>query len=266
MNENASNGVKCPRAVLFDLDNTIAESFKPPSPEVAGRLHELLKLMPVAIMSGASFERMEQDLLPALPHDADVNRLYLFPDTAAQCYICDAGAWRSIYKFAFAQKEYEGIMQAFKEAIEETGVLKGAPRWGELFLARDVQVTFAGLGVDASPEDKAVWDPDRAKRKKLKAFLDKKLSGMVVRISGRTAIDITAREIDKAHGVKWLAQRLGVEPAEMLFVGDDLSPGGNDAVVIPTGIQTLEVKGPHETASAIDKILASCSLGGSTAK
>ena len=266
-----SNGVKrCPCAVLFDLDNTIAESFKPPSSDVANGLHELLKLMPVAIMSGASFERMEQDLLPALPRDADVSRLYLFPDTAAQCYICEAGAWRSVYKFSFTKKECEGIMQAFKEAIEETGVLNGVPRWGDLFLARDSQVTFAGLGVDAPPELKLAWDPSRAKREKLKHVLDQKLTGLDIRISGRTAIDVTAREIDKAHGVKWLAQRLGMEPSEMLFVGDDLSMGGNDAVVIPTGIQTMEVKGPHEAASAIDNILASCPrggpLGGSTAK
>src|SRR3989344_6021612 len=215
-----SNGVKrCPCAVLFDLDNTIAESFKPLSSDVANGLHELLKLMPVAIMSGASFERMEQDLLPALPRDADVSRLYLFPDTAAQCYICEAGAW---------------------------------------------------LGVDAPPELKLAWDPSRAKREKLKHVLDQKLTGLDIRISGRTAIDVTAREIDKAHGVKWLAQRLGVEPSEMLFVGDDLSMGGNDAVVIPTGIQTIEVKTPHEAASAIDNILASCPRGGplvgSTAK
>lgn len=254
----ASEITKCPRAVLFDLDNTIAESFRPPTPEVASGLYKLLKRVPVAIMSGASFSRMEKDLLPALPRDTDLSRLYLFPDTAAQCYIFESETWKSVYKFSFTQKEYEGIMQAFKEAIEKTGVLQGAERWGDLFLARDSQVTFAGLGVDAPPDMKAAWDPDRSKREKLKTLLDQKLTGLDIRVSGRTAIDVTARKIDKAHGVKWLAERLGVEPGDMLFVGDDLSLGGNDAVVIPTGIQTMEVKGPHETAGAIGKILAAC--------
>ena len=120
--------------------------------------------MPVAIMSGASFERMEKDLLPSLPHDADLSQLYIFSDTAAQCYINDSGAWKSIYKFTFTADEYEEIMSAFKEALEETGILKDSPRWGDLFLARDTQVTFAGLGVDASPEKKHAWDPDRLKR------------------------------------------------------------------------------------------------------
>ncbi len=244
---------------MFDLDNTIAESFQPPTSDVANGLCQLLKLMPVAIMSGASFSRMEKDLLPALPKDTDLSRLHLFPNTAAQCYIFESGTWRNAYKFSFTKEEYENIMRTFNDAIEQTGVLKDAPRWGSLFLAGDSQVTFAGLGVDATSKMKAAWDPDRAKRKKLKDFLDQKITGLDIRISGRTAIDITAKEIDKAHGVKWLAKRLGVEPAEMLFVGDDLSPGGNDAVVIPTGIQTVEVKGPHETAAVIDKILASCS-------
>lgn len=247
-----------PRAVIFDLDNTISESFQPPHPHVASRLHELLQRMSVAIMSGASFERMEKDLLPALPHDADLSRMYLFSDTAAQCYMFEAGAWRSVYKFAFTEEEYGNIMQAFSEAIEQTGVLKGARRWGELFLARDTQITFAGLGVDAPKEEKAAWDTDSSKRSKLKAFLDKKLTGLDIRISGRTAIDITRKGIDKAYGVRWLAERLGTVPSEMLFVGDALFPGGNDAIVIPTGIQTIEVGGPHETAAVIDSVLSAC--------
>lgn len=253
-----SNVIKCPRAVLFDLDNTIAESFQPPHPHVASRLRELLKLMPVAIMSGASFERMEKDLLPALPRDADVSRLYLFPDTAAQCYTNEAGAWRSVYKFSFTKKEYEEIMRAFNEAIEETGVLKGAPRWGDLFLARDTQITFAGLGVDAPKEEKAAWDSDSSKRGKLKNLLDKKLAGLDIRISGRTAIDITRKGVDKAYGVKWFAERLGAEPSEMFFVGDALGPDGNDAIVIPTGIATIEVADPHEMTEVIDGILSAC--------
>lgn len=249
---------KCPRAVLFDLDNTVAESFQPPAPEVAKGLRELLKRMPVAIMSGASFERMEKDLLPALPADTDLSRLYLFSDTAAQCYVCENGAWRSVYKFTFTKEEHGKIMRACEEAIRETGVLENAPRWGDLFLARDTQITFSGLGVDAPKDAKREWDKDSSKRAKLKKALDEKLTGLDIRISGRTAIDITQKGMDKAYGVKWFAEHLGTEPREMLFVGDALFPGGNDAIVIPTGIQTKEVAGPHETAIVMEEVLAAC--------
>jgi phosphomannomutase len=253
-----SISMRCPKAVLFDLDNTVAESFQPPAPEVAKGLSALLKRMPVAIMSGASFERMEKDLLSALPADADLSRLYLFSDTAAQCYVCENGAWSSVYKFAFTKEEHGKIMRACKEAIGETGVLKDAPRWGDLFLSRDTQITFSGLGVDAPKDAKREWDNDSSKRTKLKKALDEKLAGLDIRISGRTAIDITRAGIDKAYGVRWLAKHLGFAPSEMLFVGDALFPGGNDAIVIPTGIQTVEVAGPHETAEVIDSIISMC--------
>ena len=75
---------------------------------------------------------------------------------------------------------------------------------------------------------------------------------------GRTAIDITQKGVDKASGVTWLAKRLGMEEKDMLFVGDELYEGGNDACVIPTGIQTVEVSSPKETAVVIDQILAAC--------
>jgi hypothetical protein len=43
---------------------------------------------------------------------------------------------------------------------------------------------------------------------------------------------------------------------EMLYIGDALDDGGNDSVVIGTGIKTHEVFGPKETAGIIEEILA----------
>jgi hypothetical protein len=80
-----------------------------------------------------------------------------------------------------------------------------------------------------------------------------------VLIGGKTTIDITRAGVDKAFGVRWLSERLNIPPQAMLFVGDALYEGGNDAVVIPTGIQTRSVTGPSETAKIIDDLLSICS-------
>lgn len=247
-----------PRAVIFDLDNTLAESFEAPKAEVVERLYKLLKLTPVAIMTGASFERLQKNFLPALTQDFDKARLYLFSDTAAQCYLWKGEKWTSVYKQAFREGEQKKIIQILENAIAETGVLQGAPQWGERFLARDTQVTLAALGMDASADVKAAWDPDHTKREKLKKIIEPQLPGFDVRISARTAIDITRRGIDKAYGVKWFARHLGVTPQEMIFVGDDFSPSGNDAIVITTGIEIRDVEGPHQVAEVIDEIIATC--------
>lgn len=247
-----------PRAVVFDLDNTLALAFEHLSPRTSAGLSKLLERIPVAIMSGATIERMEEYMLPTLPANANRANLYLFPNTGASCYVCDKGVWQRAYNNIFTKEEFDAIVSALNEGIKHTGIVEGVPQWGERVLARDAQVTFAGLGVDAPAEEKRAWDPDRSKRAKLKEFLDTKLAHIPldIRISSRTAIDITRKGVDKALGVRYLAERLHLDPSEMLFVGDDLKPHGNDAMVIPTGIQTRETSGPEETASIIEELVA----------
>src|SRR3989344_11019 len=50
-----------------------------------------------------------------------------------------------------------------------------------------------------------------------------------------------------------------VEKKDMLFIGDALYEGGNDAAVIPTGIQTRQVSGPEETIIVLKKLNTRCS-------
>ncbi len=253
---------ECPEAAVFDLDNTLAVAFTPLSTRTAQGLSSLLTHVPVAIMSGATIERMEQYVLPMLSSDAKLSNLYLFPNTSASCYVWKDGLWQKAYEHTFTKEEYDKAVNALKEGIEHTNIVRGAKVWGERIVARETQITFAGLGVDAPVEEKKVWDPDRKKRRKLKHVLDEKLAGMDfdIRISSRTAIDITKKGIDKALGVRWLAAHLGIETKNMLFVGDDLAPEGNDAMVIPTGIRTRETSGPDETAAVIEELVSVCSV------
>lgn len=250
-----------PRAVVFDLDNTLALAFERLSPRTTAGLSKLLERIPVAIMSGATIERMKEYVLPTLPEGTNLANLYLFPNTGASCYVCNKGEWQRAYNHTFTKQEFDAAVKAVSEGMEKTGILKDMPQWGERVVARDTQITFAGLGVDAPAEEKRAWDPDRTKRAKLKAFLDEKLAGFDfdIRISSRTAIDITKAGINKALGVRWLAEHLGLEPKDMLFVGDDLGERGNDAVVIPTGIQVRETSGPEETAAIIEELIAAYS-------
>lgn len=248
--------MSAPKAIIFDLDNTLALAFEHLSPRTAAGLTKLLAHMPVAITTGASIERLEEYVLPTLPKDAKLENLYLFPDTGARCYMQKDGTWQRMYNNTFSNEEFGAIVASLDEGIKATDIVDDAPQWGERVLARDAQVTFAGLGVDAPAADKRAWDPERKKRAVLKKFLDGKLAHLPldIRISSRTAIDITKKGVDKALGVRWLAEHLGIEPRDMLFVGDDLGPHGNDCVVIPTGIATRHTSGPEETARIIEEL------------
>src|SRR3989344_9420394 len=101
--------MKAPRAVIFDLDNTLAEAFQPLQPHVTRGLHDLLEHVPVAVMTGASIERLEEHFFPSLPDHIDKTRVCLFPDTCAQCFVWKDNDWRSVYTFSFTEEEYRTI-------------------------------------------------------------------------------------------------------------------------------------------------------------
>ena len=256
--EKVSRVKICPRIAIFDLDDTLTESFKPPKPEIVEKIKALLELMPVAIMSAAGFRRIEREFLPTLSKSPFASRLYLFPNSTAQGFLWKEGTWTCVYNNELTEGERVRIKRAIEESVAETGALKGVVPHGPQMIDRGAQIAFAAIGIDASDESKKSWDVDKTKRKKLRKTLWKKIPGFEILIGGRTTIDITRKGIDKAYGVRWLSKHLDIKPKEMLYVGDALYPGGNDSVVIPTGIRTISTSGPAETESIIDDLQKTC--------
>jgi hydroxymethylpyrimidine pyrophosphatase-like HAD family hydrolase len=76
-----------------------------------------------------------------------------------------------------------------------------------------------------------------------------------VRSGGSTSIDITRQGIDKAYGMRKLANLTGIPVERMLFVGDRLDEGGNDYPVKAMGVRTYAVGGWRETADFIEDFI-----------
>ena len=112
------------------------------------------------------------------------------------------------------------------------------------------------LGQQAPGDAKAGWDPDFAKRKKIKATLDTLIPEFSVRMGGATSIDVTHHGIDKGYGIHKLRDVLRIEIHEMIFVGDAVFPGGNDYPAREAGALSIQVKDPHETKRVIEAITA----------
>ena len=87
---------------------------------------------------------------------------------------------------------------------------------------RGSQITFSALGQEAPLEEKVKWDPDFAKRKKMKTILDGLIPEFSVRLGGSTSIDVTKPGIDKAYGIKKLGDVLAISIEAMIFVGGRL--------------------------------------------
>jgi len=243
---------------MFDVDETLAESFQPPSHSIITKLESLLERLPVAIITGAGFSRIDQDFLVPLARSPHVSRLYVLPNSSAQAYSW-ADGWNEEYNQSFSTEERDRIKVVFARASEEVPLIRDTQHYGERLVDREAQIAFTVVGLDAPQEVKMSWDPNAAKRHEIRKYLMRHLPEFDVRTGGASTIDVTRKDITKAYGVMWLAERLKMQPSEMLYVGDALYDGGNDAAVIPTGIQTRKVSGPAETSTIIDDLLSACS-------
>jgi len=250
--------MQCPKAALFDLDNTLADPFHPPKEEMLERFKKLLSLRPVAIMSAASLQRIQKDVLQNLGN-TDLSSLTLFAANAAQSYIYREGTWQVQYQFSFSDIEREHIRATLRQCVTDLGIITDKDiAHDKQFVDYQGYVAFTALGVGAPVEDRKAWDPDASKRQSLRAALQEKLPEFDIYIGGSTSVDITPKKINKAYGINWYSKFLHIPTSEMLFVGDALYEGGNDNVVIETGVQTRSTSGPEETLSIMDELLTAC--------
>lgn len=246
-----------PKAMAFDLDGTLAESKQRVTLEMGEHLGTLLRHMPVAIMSGAGFPQFQKQFFPALPPSTPLEQLYIFPDNAAQCFVYRQDTWHPQYDLAFTPTEKAHIMIVLQDALAAVGLEHPPPQvWGERIEDRGAEIAFSPLGQQAPLEEKEAWHKQHdAVRKKLHEELNKRLPEFANVMGGLTTIDITRKGITKAYGVHRFSELTGIAIPDMLYVGDALQEGGNDAVVLETGVPVQAVFGPQESASLIQKIL-----------
>jgi HAD superfamily hydrolase (TIGR01484 family) len=242
------------RLIVFDLDGTLAESKAAIDQEMAGLLEHLLSVVRVAVMSGGAWPQFEKQFLSNLPQAGRLDRLSLLPTSGTRFYRY-AGSWTQLYADDFSAAEKHRIIAALDRCFDESG-FRPDRQWGDVIEDRGSQITLSALGQEAPLDAKRAWDPDFVKRQAMKAVLGPILPEFSIGLGGSSSIDITRRGVDKAYGIGKLHEILDVPATDMLFVGDALFPGGNDAPVRTTGVTCIQVSGPEETKRVIETVIA----------
>ena len=229
------------KLIVFDLDGTLAESKSSLDAEMSALLHDLLGVVKVAVISGGDWPQFEKQVLSHLPHDERLGGLSLLP-TCGTKFFQYSGDWKRLYAEDFTADEKEKIVSSLNKAVGAAG-FQVEKTWGETIEDRGSQITYSALGQQAPLEEKEKWDPDFAKRKKIKAILDTLIPEFSVRIGGATSIDVTKPGIDKAYGIRKLRDILGISLKEMIYIGDALFVGGNDYPAEQAGVISIPVRG-----------------------
>ena len=245
------------RVIAFDLDNTLAESKSPITERMAGLLNKLLQEFKVCVISGGKFEQFEEQLLRHLPATPQtLASLHIMPTCGTRYFRFDAAAndWRQVYAEDLTAAQRAKIVAALDRAANVLGY-RAKRLWGAQIEDRGSQVTFSALGQEAPVARKVAWDPDGAKKRRLRDYVAKAVPEFEVRVGGSTSVDVTKPGIDKAYGIAKLLELLALTKKDVMFIGDRLSEGGNDYPVKAMGVDCLEVARWQDTALVIEAML-----------
>ena len=251
--------------IAFDLDGTLAPSKSPLPDRMGEMLDRLLEHYHVCVISGGKFGQFEKQLLNGLQAGPErLERLHIMPTCGTRYYRYEPTEhkWIQLYAEDFTEAEKEKIKKALMKGVEECGYIE-KKTYGEILEDRGSQVTWSALGQDIvdhlGPEGvrlKEEWDPDNAKKNKVRDFVAELIPEFEVRVGGVTSVDVTKPGIDKAYGMRKIMDMLEIGKEDIFFIGDRIREGGNDYPVKLMGIDTLQISKWEETAMAIEVILA----------
>lgn len=245
-----------PALVAFDLDDTLAPSKGPIDSRIAAQLHALLAKVDVAIISGGNETQFRAQVIARLGEmdDAAAARLHLLPTCGTRYLRHDGTDFAALYAHDLSAQQKADALTALREEAERLGLWEAEP-WGDILEDRGSQITFSALGQKAPRDAKHDWDPSGSKREALRDAVAARLPDLEVRSGGSTSIDITLAGIDKAYGMRKLAEHTRIPLASMLFYGDRLDEGGNDYPVLAIGVPSVAVDGWEDTADKLDELL-----------
>ncbi|MGO1317705.1 MAG: HAD-IIB family hydrolase [Cellulomonadaceae bacterium] len=244
------------RLVAFDLDDTLAPSKSPVEPRMAQLLLRLLDVVEVCVISGGQFGQFRSQLVEQLGGASahELARLHLMPTCGTQYYRHTDGAWHQVYAENLTEDEKSRALAAVETSARELGYWE-TDTWGPVLEDRGSQITFSALGQAAPVPAKSAWDPTGEKKSTLRAAVAEQLPDLEVRSGGSTSVDITRKGIDKAYGMRRLAELTGVALDDMLFIGDRLDEAGNDYPVKALGVRCHAVTGWPDTAGYLDTLI-----------
>lgn len=103
-------------------------------------------------------------------------------------------------------------------------------------------VTFPILGTKAELADKLAFDPDRSKRREIYEEVSACFPEFTVFLGGTSSFDMAPAPYNKYYALDQYCEKMGIRHEEVVFIGDDYGPRGNDEPVYKSDIAFIPVK------------------------
>ena len=116
-------------------------------------------------------------------------------------------------------------------------------------------VTIPILGTKAKQEDKLAFDPDRKKRRAIYEEVKALFSDYIVFVGGSSSFDMAPAPYNKAYALAKYCEERGIAHDEVVYVGDDYGPGGNDESVYLSDFNFLTIDDYRDFPKVIAPLL-----------
>ena len=210
------------KVIAMDLDGTLTQHRQPLTPENRAAM-EALKEKYKLLMVGAGqvmriFHQLEQ-----------------FPIDIIGNYGLQYGTYNPETKTIDLQRDL--VFPCDRESVD-CRVTMLRERFGmTAFRGENVEfhpsgcVTFPCLGTKAIPEEKLSFDPDRSKRRAIYQEVCSVFSDYTVFVGGSSSFDMAPAPYNKRYALEQYCREKGLAHENVLYIGDDYGPGGNDESV-----------------------------------
>lgn len=220
------------KLIAFDLDGTLTQHKSPLGEENRKVLEELSKKYKL-LMAGAGMCNRIFNQMGKFPIDVLGNYGMQYAEYNAQTGELDIVR--------------NDVMPVDKESVDKR-VTAMREKYGFTEFAGDnVEyhasgcVTFPILGTAAKIEDKLAFDPDRKKRRAIYEDVKETFSDYTVFVGGSSSFDMAPAPFNKAYALAKYCEERGIAHDEVVYVGDDYGPGGNDESVYLSDFNFLTI-------------------------
>ena len=210
------------KVIAMDLDGTLTQHKQPLTPENRQALLELSKRYRLLMAGAGQVMRI-------------FNQLEQFPIDIIGNYGLQFGLYN--HETGCMELKRDLTFPCNRESVDRRVTMLREKYGFTQYRGENVEfhpsgcVTFPCLGTKAEPADKLAFDPDRSKRRAIYKDVCEVFSDYTVFVGGSSSFDMAPAPYNKYYALDLFCKENGLSHENVVYIGDDYGPGGNDESV-----------------------------------